>query len=303
MNTELEQRLRSDMERVTQGVRVPQGLALKAYRHNQKRTRTVRTVTAAGAVTVLAAVAVAGAWVSGAFGPVRGQIQTDAYLVSRVEHALSAPSMNNVVAFVRTEYPAGITLQPKPGGMTGSAGPRGSSQRSGSYELVWAYHHASKTSVFTGTGRHVFDERIITNGHGSSATTAVIYPSHTWWTATGTGSPAGNGPASPGCLPGGEIRLQGGTASAWPDFIRSQLACGAYTVTGKHVVVDGVKAIEITGDSGHLTLWVSRATYLPVRLDDGPLQTSFRWMPPTPANQALLDMPVPVGFHHVPPPS
>jgi hypothetical protein len=300
MNTELEQRLRSDMERVTQGVRVPQGLALKAYRHSQKR-KTTRAVTAAGAVIVLAA-ALAGAKVSGAFGPASGQqVQATAYLVSRVEHALSAPSMNNVVAFTRTVYPAGITLQPKPGGMTGSGGTGASPARSASYVLVWAYHHTSKFSGFT-AGRRVFDERI-TRVHGSPATTAVIYSSHTWWTATGIAGPAGNAPASSGCLPGGEIRLQGGTALAWPDFIRSQLACGAYTVTDRQAVVDKVHAIEITGSSGQVKLWVNRATYLPVQLDRGGLTTSFRWMPPTPASLALLHMPVPAGFQQVPPPS
>jgi hypothetical protein len=300
MNTELEQRLRGDMDRATQSVRVPPGLALKAYRHNQRRKRTARTVTAAGAATVLAAAAVAGAGAAGAFGPSGPQIHTDTYLVSRVEHALSAPSLNNMVAVVRTAYPAGITLQPKPAGLTGSGGPGGSSPRSGSYELIWAYHHTSKMSVFSAAGRHLFDERII-NGHSSTATTVVSYPSHTWWTATS--GPAGSGPAAPSCLPGGEVRLQGGTARAWPDFIRSQLACGAYTVTGKQAVVNNVDAIEITGDSGQLTLWVSRATYLPVRLDDGPIQTSFQWMPATPANQAQLNMPIPAGFRQVPPPS
>jgi hypothetical protein len=302
MNTELEQRLRGDMERATQGVRVPPGLALRAYRHNQKRTRTARTVTGAAAVTALAAAAVAGAGVSGAFGPAIGQqTKMTTYVVSRVEHALSAPGLNNMVGFARTAYPAGVTLQPKPGGMTGSGGPAGSSPRSATNELVWAYHHASKMSAFTATGRHLFDERI-TKGHGPAATTAVLYPSHTWWTATGIAGPAGNRPPSSSCPPGGDIRLNGGT-NAWPAFIRSQLACGAYTVTGKRAVVDNVNAIEITGNSGHLTLWVNRTTYLPVRLDDGPIQTSFRWLPPTPANRAQLNMPIPAGFHQVPPPS
>jgi hypothetical protein len=54
---------------------------------------------------------------------------------------------------------------------------------------------------------------------------------------------------------------------------------------------------------GHLTLWVNPATYLPVRLKLGGLQTDFQWLSPTPAGLALLNMPVPAGFHQVPPPS
>jgi len=55
--------------------------------------------------------------------------------------------------------------------------------------------------------------------------------------------------------------------------------------------------------SGHLTLWVNPATYLPVRPKLGGLQTDFQWLSPTPAGLALLNMPVPAGFHQVPPPS
>jgi len=48
---------------------------------------------------------------------------------------------------------------------------------------------------------------------------------------------------------------------------------------------------------------VNPATYLPVRLKLGGLQTDFQWLSPTPAGLALLNMPVPAGFHQVPPPS
>ena len=66
MSTQLEQQLHGAMERFTDGVRVPPGLALKAYRHQQKRRVTTRAVTAAGTATVLTAGALAAA---GAAGP------------------------------------------------------------------------------------------------------------------------------------------------------------------------------------------------------------------------------------------
>lgn len=301
MNVKFEQRLHAEMEQATQGARVPPGLALKAYRHQKKRTMTTRAVTAAGAAAVLTAGALAAVGASGAFGSPTGsqQAQTTAYVISRVERALSAPAMTNVIGYTRTMYPAGTTLQPVPGGIHGSSGP-GSSAQGVSYELLWAYHHTSESSAFSATGQRVFNERI-TVGKRSFTTTVASYPSRTWWT-TQSPRPAVTGSASASCLPGGEIRLSGGTGNAWPTFIRSQLACGAYTAAGKQAI-GGVDALKITGSSGHLTLWVNAATYLPMRLEEGELQTDFQWLPPSPANLAMLNMPIPAGFHQVQPPS
>jgi hypothetical protein len=297
MNTELEQRLRADMEQATQGVHVPPGLALKAYRHQQKRTMTTRAAIA-GAAAVLVAGALTAAGVTGAFGRPAGgpQVKTTTYVISRVERALSAPGMTNVIAYTRTDYPAGITLHATPGGLNASGGPGGNSSQQGDYELLWANLHTTKLSAFTATGHRVFDERIAV-GNGSLTTTVVNYASHTWWT-TQSARPA-TGPGSASCMPGGGIRLSGGY-NAWPDFIRAQLACGAYTVAGKQAV-GGVDALKITASSGHLTLWVNASTYLPMRLEDGGLQTDFQWLPPTPANLAMLNMTVPAGIHQVSP--
>jgi hypothetical protein len=302
MNTELEQRLRADMEHATQDVRVPPGLALKAYRHYRKRTITTRAVAAAGTAAVLTAGALSVAEVTGAFGQSAGgpQVRTTAYVISRVERALSAPGMANMVAYTRTVYPAGVTLQPVPGGVTGSGDPGASSPRGGDYELLWAYHHSGNLSSFTASGQRVFDERI-TVGKASLSTTVVTYASHTWWRAQ-SARPAATGSASQGCLPGGQIRLNG-SANAWPDFIHSQLACGAYTVAGKQLL-GGVDALKITGGSGQITLWVNPVTYLPMRLEQGgAVQVNFQWLAPTRANLAMLNMPVPASFHQVEPPS
>jgi hypothetical protein len=302
MNTELEQQLRADMEHATRDVRVPPGLALKAYRHYHKRAITTRAAAAAGAAAVLTAGALSVAEVTGAFGQPAGgaQVRTTAYVISRVERALSAPNMANMVAYTRTVYPAGVTLRPVPGGVNGSGGPAAGSSRAGAYEALWAYHRSSKLSSFTASGQRVFDERI-TVGKRSMATTVVAYTSHTWWRAQ-SARPEVASSASPGCLPGGQVRLNG-SANAWPDFIHSQLACGAYTVAGKQDL-GGVEALKITGSSGQLTLWVNPRTYLPIRLQQlGPVQVNFQWLAPTRANLAMLNMPVPASFHQVVPPS
>jgi hypothetical protein len=301
MNTELEQRLRADMEEATRGVRVPPGLAQQAYRHQHKRTTATRAVTATAAAAALIAGSLTVAGVTGAFGHAEGgqQVKTTAYVISRVERALSAPGMTSVVAHTRTVYPAGITLQPVPGGLRGSGSPVAGSRGGGDYESLWASLHSTKLSAFTATGQHLFDERITVRS-GSLATTVVNYPGHTWWTAQ-SARPAVTGPGQARCVPDGGIRLGGGP-SAWPDFIRAQLACGAYTVAGTQAV-GGADALKITANSGRLTLWVNPATYLPVRLETGGLQTGFQWLSPTAANLSMLNMPVPAGFHQVPPPS
>ena len=115
MSTELEQRLHGAMERFTDDVRVPPGLAVKAYRHRQKRRTTARAVAAAGTATaVAAAVAVAGA--AGAFGSASPPVRTayTAYVVRHVEHALAASRVGNLVEADRTVLPPGSTLQPFP---------------------------------------------------------------------------------------------------------------------------------------------------------------------------------------------
>jgi len=302
MSTELEERLRADMERATRDVRVPPGLALKACRHYHKRAITTRAVAAAGTAAVLTAGALSVAEVTGAFGrPAAGaQVRTTAYVISRVEHALSAPDLANMVGYTRTVYRAGVTPRPVPGGVNSLADPAAISPQSAGYEVLWAYHRSTRLSFFTASGQPVFGERI-TVGKGSLATTAVTYASHTWWRAQ-SARPAAAGSASQGCLPGGQIRLNG-SANAWPDFIHSQLACGAYSVAGKQLI-GGVEALKITGGSGQITLWVNPATYLPMRLDQGGLiQVSFQWLPATRANLAMLNMPVPASFHQVAPPS
>ena len=129
----------------------------------------------------------------------------------------------------------------------------------------------------------------------------MIYGNDTWWTAPPPGGQGGTGPG-PGCIRGDEIALGGGAGNGWPAFIRSQLACGAYTVAGRQVI-DGMDTIKITGASGRFTFWVDPATYLPVQANLGQRQTDFRWLPATPANLAQLKVTVPAGFRHVPAPT
>jgi hypothetical protein len=302
MTTQFEERLRTEMDLATAEVRLPPGLALRAQKSNRRRQVRIRAAAAVGTATVLAAGAFA---VSASTGPAGsgGQYQTTSYVVSRVERALAAPSLTNVVEHYRTVFPAGFVLQPIPGGMaglrTGNSPPVG-------YTVDWWYHATAKVSAYTATGQHVFDVGFI-YGADVKTTTAALYGSSTWWTAQ-TPETAASAPPAASCVSGEHIQLQVGAGNGWPAFIKAQLACGAYTVTGRQEV-NGVDAIELSGSSGLITLWVNPATYLPVRLDSSPpgqdaarTQTSFEWLAPTQANLAQLKLSVPAGFTQVQPP-
>jgi hypothetical protein len=305
MNTELEGRLRADMEQFTRDIRVPAGLSLQAYRHNRKRRLRIRVAVASGAATAVTAGAVAIAGVAGAFGPASPgpttqTARTTAYVLQQVENALAPASVANLIDFSRTVFPPGVTEQPVVGGSDGGSTNGGaSSPWSVGYLLHWGYQGSQRDSGYSPGGKHVFDIGI-SAGNGSATQTTVIYGSSTWWTAT---VPAA-APGSSGCAPEGSIQLSSGPGNGWPAFIRSQLACGAYTMAG-HQVMDGIDAIKITGPRGlpPLVLFVDPATYLPIQLNIGPLGISFQWLPTTPANLAQLKVPVPPGFRQVPPPA
>ena len=301
MTTDLEDRLHTDMVRLTRDIHVPPGMALRAYRHNHKRRRTLRLTVASGAATAVAASAMAIAGVSGVFdsaAPAPQTTQTTAYVVKHVENALAPASVDDLVNFSRQTFLAGATWQPVPGGLKGGITADGtSSPWLTAYMLRWAYQGNQKTSAYSPSGQHVFDVGISAQ-NGSATQTAVIYGNRTWWTTSV--SPSGSGSGSPGCTTG-SIALNSGPGSGWPAFIRSQLSCGAYQVVG-HQVVDGIDAVKITGHGRPLTLFVDPATYLPVQLDIGPGRIDFTWLSPTAANLAQLKLSVPAGFQQVPPP-
>lgn len=304
MSTELTDRLRAEMEDFTRDIRVRPGLAAQAYRRTRKRRKALRLTVASGAATAVAAGAVAIAGVSGAFSPpappATQTTQTTAYVLRHVENALAPASIDNLIDFSRLSFPPGIRFGPSLGGLGGpSAAGGASSQWNATFVLHWQYRGLQKYSAYSPSGQHVFDVGA-SLANGSATVTAVIYRDRTWWTAT---EPASK-PAAPGCAPNGTVQLSVGPGNGWPAFIRSQLACGSYTVVGRQELA-GIDAIKITAGQppAQLTLFVDPATYLPVQLSLGPLRMSFQWLAATPANLALLKVAVPAGFQQVAPPA
>ena len=97
-------------------------------------------------------------------------------------------------------------------------------------------------------------------------------------------------------------------------MLRVALRCGQLKVAGRQWV-HGIHAVKIISQQrlvkslqtiGGLkgTLWVDPATYLPLRVlwtwqEAGRLSGDFHWLPPTRANLAMLNIPIPAGFRAV----
>jgi hypothetical protein len=297
MNTGTEE-LRERMEHATAGIAVPSGLARRAAQHRRRRIVT-RTAAAAGTAVVAAGVAIAA---TTAAAPRTGGTIAGARLVSDIRSALAATAAGDDVVQVRA--------------LNGSA-------------EMW-YHggageRVTRTESFSAPGQPSVDE-------GSTVTpatfthTTVSYESKTWsrsvakvdlmrrQPSTQTSCASTIGPAV-------TMQADPQTVAA---YIREALSCGQLTSEG-NVDVDGVSAIKLVSVLSRpqvggarlvrkFTLLVNPATYLPVRwlmsvtVTQPGGQTSrtafsynVSWLPPTRANLASLQVPIPAGFTRVAP--
>lgn len=315
MSTDVEDLLRESMQRFTEGVRAPAGLAYRASRLRRRRRIIRGTLACAAAAATATAVAVAmtAAGTVAQPGSSLAQARAAAYVVSRVKQALA--SEHNV--FV------GRTLSD-----------------ADEPSVTWAYGSHNRFEEFTGQGcGQVTASGDCTNQGGSQRYLAsgtalvdgkltyayVTYYDHKYSlsklysvpaSACGKGSLGMGGPPIP--------------TPHWSSFIHATLDCGAAKVTG-HVRVNGQETIQITGkpvtvrlSPGYAktvhehyaralwTLYVNPSTYLPVRMigvtetfggSGGHTRfesvTSVHWLPPTPANVARALVAIPPGYHQV----
>ncbi len=216
MNTDFEQQLRGAMERFTDDVRVPPGLALKACRQRQKRRMTGRAAAAAGTATVVAgSLAVAGA--AGAFGsarrPARPRPPTPPTWCATWSTRWAARRMGNLVERTAPcSRPAPACSRSCTTGLIGSPhGPGGQLLWTAGYTLRWSYRASHRVRRFSASGQRVFDWGSARRGreHGGALRNG------TWWTAPAAGGGlGGTRPGPAGCLRGGEILLTPGRATA-----------------------------------------------------------------------------------------
>ena len=299
MNTDIEELLHDGMQRFTAGLGAPAGLAHAADTALHRR-RAVRGMAAAGtaAVTAAAVIAVAaGASGTPARTGVTAQARTTAYVVKRVERALTAEHR----VFV--------------GHTTSTFGP----------SVTWSYGARNRFEE-TSHGRRYLDSGTAVVG-GKLVSAYVTYFDRKY-----SLSPVSTPPTS-ACSTTARLEMGGPppVTRHWSDFINATLACGTASVTG-HVRINGQETTRITGTPVTITLspryaraiqekqarvtwtlYVDPKTYLPVQMDsstaafggpaaptDDKYVTTMRWLPPTPANIAKATVTIPPGFRLVP---
>ncbi len=250
---------------------------------------------AAGAAAALAAGAVALVAVevpsAGQGDAARTAVNT-AYVVKRVDGALSAPDA--VAQMTVTTRGAGGTVTAE----------------------EWSYGNQWRSVTDSAAGDPAYDE-----GLSQGVYTVVSYQARAWARHRESGNqpapalgPSGcepvmaDVPLFPSGLPVVDVSA-GSLPAAVARNLRAAISCGALAGAGRQQV-DGIEAIKLTSRPGSPvaeTIWVSPGTYLPVRVvirpasgQPGPWQTAdFTWLEPTPQNLARLTVPVPAGFRQV----
>lgn len=112
--------------------------------------------------------------------------------------------------------------------------------------------------------------------------TTVNYSDRTWSRGTQLTGLASGSPGTACELVKGmtDPLLAGEVFFASLSFIHAALACGGLSVTGR-MHVDGATAIKLTGIQRlaklPITLYISPATYLPIRIVTGGLRQDYRW--------------------------
>jgi hypothetical protein len=318
MNTDVEDLLREGMERFTADLRAPAGLTQRAARRRRRRLA-LRSAAGAAAALAAGAVALVAVVVPGGRDDGTRPAVDAAYVVKRVDSALSAAGPGAIAQVAITTRSAAT-----PGGTTVTTTAE-----------EWSYGDQWRSVTYSRAGHPVYDEGF----SPSSVYTLVSYLTRTWARQPGLGRPAVvAGPAalgyaaapkgSPVPVPSGcgppiaalPLLLQPGlpgigfSASSPPATVakalRTEISCGTLTVAGRQRV-NGIEAIELTSRAGSPvpeTIWVSPGTYLPVRIviRSGPgapvlLRTAdITWLRPTAQNLAMLTVPIPAGFRQVP---
>jgi hypothetical protein len=218
-----------------------------------------------------------------------------AYVVTRTDSALSAAGSGEIAHMtVTTTGPGGTTSADE-----------------------WSYGQQWRAVRYSPAGHPVYDEGL----SASADYTLVNYQARTWARHGGVGRSA-PAPGQRGCeqvAAGLSLLLQprvpgiGLSAGASPATVagnlRIAISCGSLRVAG-HERVDGIEATELTSKRGSLiseTIWVSPASYLPVRVVIHPAPGSpviqqaadITWLTATARNRAQLTVPIPAGFHQV----
>jgi hypothetical protein len=309
MNGDFEELLRDSMEWFAGNVRIPSELAGQARRRHRRRRLAARAAVAAGtaivcAVAVIAATGGAGGTPRLHTGTSRAvRVQTTAEVIKRAERAAGTRSL---IMEISTPEQVITTEQP------GEKPARSFIPRS----VQWSYRNRSRSEIFAAYlrshGQPGAANTDTANGplRRSRVTlkpftqTTVNYSDRTWSRGTQLTGRASGSPGTACELVKNmtDPLLAGELFFTSPSYIHAALACGGLSVTGR-ARVDGAAAIKLTGTRRlmklPLTVYVSPATYLLVRVVIGGLRQDYRWLAPTAANLAMLKVRIPPGFRRV----
>jgi hypothetical protein len=244
-----------------------------------------------GAVAVVAVAAAAGTAValipSGSAKPAPVAAHTTAYVVSHVTRALDAMPGSTIVATQRV--PA---RGPVMDGWTN-------------------YGDRTRHEDFTRAGQLISDSGISFSSTPTGVTRliSVDYQNKTWWRSV---QPYANGtPAFTTVWTCSNVGTDDivGNPHDMAAQLHKALSCGDLKVVGSGTA-NGVHAVKLSGrfsnNRATVTYWVNARTYLPFRFSAANGTSVFRmnlqWLPPTAANLAKLNVPIPAGFTQVPPP-
>jgi hypothetical protein len=246
-----------------------------------------------GAVAMTAVAAAAGTAValipSGPARPAPVATRTTAYVLSHLAQALDAMPADTVVATQQTAVRAGDPMD------------------------MWADGgNQSRLETLTPAGQPVIDNGISFTGSGAQVTrtiTNVNYQNRTWWRAVDHPAGANSAPATVWTCGNAETDTINGNPHAMAAQLHTLESCGDLKIIGSGPD-GGVPAVELSGDftgGDTVTYWVNATTYLPFRFTSTfrsghVFQENLQWLPPTAANLATLNVPVPAGFTQVPPP-
>jgi hypothetical protein len=260
----------------------------RPVRHRRAVTALVATAAAAGiavaGVTGLGGQATRRAVTPTAQAPASPKLQTAAYVVNHLGTALDA---NTAVMSVIEHAPDSQTGKPV-------IDETWSTRLSDTYRIV----------DLSPAGQPVTGYLVTITAH-RTVSIVVNYRTRTWSTTT---YPFGSASSARTPGPRSQTPLQQAAA------LRAQVKAGTVTLAGR-ATADGQSAIHLTEhlSGGMINLWVSPATYLPIREIDtaaGVSQTSdqairddYRWLPATAANLRLISTAaaIPLGFTQVSP--
>jgi hypothetical protein len=322
MSTDIADLLQETIDRLIEGERIPDGLAERAFRRHRQRRIALGTAAATGtAVAAAAAVFVAAATTSGV--PPRGggllRARTAAYVAVRAERALTAAAHGGAIERIdvtrRSEKLDVVLAEHRGNAVVLRSVPGLNAART----VFWWYRGHHRAQALTADGRPLFDLGAVgPAGHRRPGRYALIdYPAKTWLRNFSLAAQSVPQPylSRQGSCPepvDPEATVSAAPA-AWTAMIHKALSCGDFRLDGRQWI-GGTHAIKIVSEprlarrlalfariSG--TLWVDPATFLPVMVrwtwPNGTLAATFRWLPPTRANLAELNVGVPSGFRAV----